>query len=212
MARTPITAGRNPIGTARAAASGLAARGKLLKTGQLTQYGGYADDGFYEVGIAKAYTVLTTGQFSGTTAIVLNGKTDTHSNNCVLDQNTGLMWSRYAAASVGPASDGKLPWTTNGSGEGIFAYVAACNAASLGGYTDWRIPNDLELKCLCDMEQPTAAPDAAAFPSWPTSDWVWSSVSKPNDTTEAMMVIFSSGVVANTIKSVAYFASVVRGG
>lgn len=37
-------------------------------------------------------------------------KREAHSNNTVFDVNTGLTWSRYASASVGPASDGKLNW------------------------------------------------------------------------------------------------------
>ncbi len=197
--------------------------GMMLATGQLTAYhaagtdgaGDLGDAGVTRKGLAKAYTILTTGQYSGTTAITINSKTDTHSNNCVLDQNTGLMWSRYATASVGPASDGKLPWTTTGAGataEGIFAYAAACNAASLGGYSDWRIPNDLELKCLCDMEQPTAAPDATAFPSWPTSDYFWSSTTLPDGTDNAMNVYFYRGKIEHYDKTEPYYTGVVRGG
>jgi len=46
-------------------------KGLLLKTGQTTQYNSELDDGFYEMGLAKLYTVLTTGQYSGTTNIDL---------------------------------------------------------------------------------------------------------------------------------------------
>ncbi len=41
----------------------------LLKTGQTTQYGGYADDGNLQKGVAKAYSILTTAQHSGTVNI-----------------------------------------------------------------------------------------------------------------------------------------------
>lgn len=40
---------------------------KLLKTGQTTQYNSELDDGYYEKGVAKSYTVNTTGAQSGTT-------------------------------------------------------------------------------------------------------------------------------------------------
>ena len=260
-------------------------KGQLLKTGQTTQYSSEADDGLTQKGLAKSYTILTTGAYSGTSnidlthlasdtgaftaadqtytdagkcsvfkaaggeTIVITGsalnngtfttasatantvvvtlgfvneadapmttfkKREAHSNNCVLDNNTGLMYSRYAAASMGTAGDGKMPWT--GQTYDIFQYAAACNAASLGGYTDWRIPNDLELKCLCDMEQPTAAPDATAFPSWPTSDWFRSSTTVPNNTTNALIVSFSSGSVdhgGGSDKAYGYFVCVVRAG
>ena len=116
---------------------------RLLQTGQVTSYGSGTgvDDGALQKGRSKSYTILTTGQYSGTTNITINAKTDAHSNNCVVDNRTKLMWSRYVSASVGPASDGKIPWTTKGSVEGIFTYVAAANAATLAGYSDWRIPN-----------------------------------------------------------------------
>ena len=69
-----------------------------------------AADGFWQMGISRSLTALTTGDQSGTTAIVLNGKTDTKSNNLVLDNRTGLIWIKAPAASVGPASNGKLYW------------------------------------------------------------------------------------------------------
>jgi hypothetical protein len=158
---------------------------KLLKTGQTTVYHA-GDDGSYQKGIAKSYTVLTAAPYAGTTnvdspgyaaptlsftaatktiadtaALLATFKTGdtirvrgsvgndgvytvatgnvagaivttealadelagayitickrvTPSNNCVLDNNTGLMWRRYTtggpAEKVGPASDGKLVW------------------------------------------------------------------------------------------------------
>jgi hypothetical protein len=186
--------------------------GGLLKTGQTTQYGGYEDDGFFEKGLSKQYTVLTLGQYAGTTSITLNAKTDVHSNNCVYDRRNKLMWSRYVAGSVGLGSDGKLPWTTNVNGEGIYAFAAAANVALLGGYGDWRIPNDIELINLRDMEKTDAAPDAVAFPGWPTSDWVWSSTTRPDATGLADIVHFKYGTVSHANKDVNCFFVLVRGG
>jgi hypothetical protein len=89
--------------------SGISVAG-LLKTGQTTSYE-TADDGDLELGIAHSYEILTTGQYSGTTNIVINGKTHALSNNCVKDNNTKLMWARYVPnADIGPAADGKLFW------------------------------------------------------------------------------------------------------
>lgn len=81
-----------------------------MKTGQTDSYA-TGDDGDLEKGIEKNYTVLTTGQYAGTSDIVINGKTHALSNNCVKDNRTGLMWARYVPDSdIGPAEDGKLFW------------------------------------------------------------------------------------------------------
>lgn len=83
---------------------------KLLKTGQETSYE-TGDDGDLEKGVAKDYTALTTGQYSGTTNIVINGKTHALSNNCVKDNRTGLVWARHVPnADIGPAANGQLFW------------------------------------------------------------------------------------------------------
>lgn len=44
---------------------------QLLKTGQTTQYDSELDDGYYQAGIAKKYTINTTGAQSGTTNVDL---------------------------------------------------------------------------------------------------------------------------------------------
>jgi len=89
-------------------------RGWLLKTGAdkpwCHQFLIALEDGHYEMGISRAYRLLTEGQYSGTTSIAINGKTESKSNNCVLDLRTGLMWSRYLSNTVGPSSNGSLYW------------------------------------------------------------------------------------------------------
>jgi len=81
-----------------------------LKTGQTVKYAD-GDDGDLELGLSKNYTVLSTGQHSGTTNITINGKTATPSNNVVKDNRTGLYWAREVIQSdIGLAADGKLFW------------------------------------------------------------------------------------------------------
>jgi len=188
-------------------------RALLLATGQLTQYGGYPDDGSLRLGKIKRYTPLTTGQYAGATNIVLNGKTDVHSNNCVEDNNTGLMWSRTPVASVGPASDGLLPWTTNVNGEGIFAYVTAANAALLAGHNDWRVPNFFELLSIMDFEAPSSMPDSTTFPAWPTVS-IWSATTVVSSTTRKIIINYLTGGIANSVGTgtITNAVVLVRGG
>ncbi len=260
--------------------------GILLKTGQLTQYNGEPDDGFYEVGLLKRYAVLIGGQHAGTSDIDLIHLTDTSiafaattpgtitdsnnglaifktgdeivftgsglndgvynvstgnvagtirtteatlfeavgatvsiakrealSNNCVQDLVTGRMWARYTSAenaAMGAASDGKMKWT--GELYDIFQWATAANVAELGGYSDWRIPNDVELASLRNMEAPNALPDTTAFPGWSTATYYWSSTTQPINTSYAMNVIFANGYVRDNTKTTTYFASLVRSG
>ena len=259
-------------------------RGRLLKTGQTTQYSGELDDGYYEIGRAKSYTILTTGDYSGaenidlihvtdtdisfadadpdtitsvgvdfTTlfnaadVIVVTGDSDNNgvytvagvvggvitldgadelstegagdtvniakreakSNNCVLDDNTGLMWSRYVSgADMGPASDGLMPWT--GQLYDIFQYCAVCNAASLAGYTDWRVANRNELVSLWNYAKP--AVNAAAFPSWPTT-LLWSASADSTFAATHKVVINYDLIHADRLaNATAYQIALVRGG
>lgn len=186
--------------------------GKLLKTGQTTQYSSELDDGYYETGLTKRYLILTTGQHSGVCTFTLDGKTETQSHNCVRDLVTGLMWARYTSAesaSVGPGADGKMAWT--GAADDIGAYCEAARDAELGGHNDWRVPNDVELASLRNMEAPNALPDPAAFPGWSDS-YYWSSTTGPINTSDAMNVYFGHGFVYPHTKSLAFFAALVRGG
>ena len=261
-------------------------RGRLLKTGQTTQYSGEMDDGHYERGLAKSYIVYIAGQYLGTSDIDLIHVTDTtiafaattpgtitdtnnqlamfktaevivitgsasndgtynvstgnvagtirtteatllegaaatvsiakreaHSNECVLDQNTGLMWSRYTSAqyaTMGTGGDGNMPWHLQLYD--IFQYCAAANTASLGGYADWRIPNVFELLSIVNQEAPTAVPDAATFPSWPSTGSFWISSTAASLTTSALYVSYDDVEVARAAKTVATKCALVRGG
>lgn len=93
----------------------------------------------------------------------------------------------------------------------ISAYCAAANAAELGGYNDWRNPNDVELAGLRGMEAVTAVADATAFPSWPQA-YVWSSTTQPSGVHLAKAIHFTGGGTGDRDKGSAYAAALVRGG
>ena len=258
---------------------------RLLKTGQTVSYAA-GDDGDLELGVPKRYTVLTTGQYSGTSNIVINGKTHALSNNCVKDLRTGLMWARYVpTADIGPAADGKLFWeqwplaskidisftlatkiinsvagqfdtnalcigrkfTVSGSVSNDGTYTVAAitannittvealadeaagasislatlddliwdalaqaNANSLGGYSDWRIPNYFELTSIVDLVNCNPTINTTVFPSTP-SNYHWTASARPCGS-GAFGVSFDDGRVVNTTKQpTKYYVRFARG-
>ena len=256
-----------------------------LKTDQTVSYA-TGDDGDLEKGVAKSYEAYTTGQYSGTSNIVINGKTHALSNNCVIDNRTGLMWARYVpTADIGPAANGQLFWeqwtlaansctfnaaaktitaaagtpydtgalcagrkitisgTASNNGvvtvatisttvittvealvnEGpvaasfatladlIWDALAQANANSLGGYSDWRIPNHYELVSIVNLGNYNPCIDTTFFPSTP-SYYHWTSSSRPDLTTYTCYVTFGYGGVGTTNKqSSKYYCRFVRG-
>lgn len=92
---------------------------------------------------------------------------------------------------------------------GIFGYAAAANAASLGGRTGWRIPCDLELASLRNMEAASAVPNAAAFPGWTGN--IWSSTSNPAAVGSALQAWYGDGRVRPELKASMTHVSLVRG-
>ncbi|GAG16846.1 unnamed protein product, partial [marine sediment metagenome] len=70
----------------------------------------FNSDGYWQKGISKSYTKISTGQYAGQTNIVVAGATDEHTNAVVQDERTGLVWSAGASSSVGPGADGLLYW------------------------------------------------------------------------------------------------------
>jgi hypothetical protein len=184
----------------------------LKKTGQTTSYV-TGDDGDLEKGVAHSYTVLDSGQYSGTTDITVAGATDSHSNNCVQDNMTGLMWLRYIAGNVGidfgKGRTSDFPWTTDGSGIGIWEYLSAANAASLAGHTDWRIPNIYELITIYLVE--TGFPDVTAWDGF--IGFLWSSNTLITNTTYSFQIPYSwdVSIIQTTQKIAAGRLLLVRG-
>lgn len=213
----------------------------LLKTGQTVQYDSELDDGYYEAGVAKSFTVNTAGAQSGTTnvdlthlvsatgaftsgdktytdagkcgvfkaaggeTIIITGsasnngtfttasatantvvfveaitdeadapsttfkKREAISNNTVLDNETGLTWMRYQSVKMGVSGDGLMPYT--GKDYDVYQWVAACNAASVGGLTDWRLANVNEVGSLIEYESEQVRINSTNFPAVPATCW-----------------------------------------
>ena len=142
-------------------------------------------------------------------ASVTIAKREVISNNCVIDNNTGLMWARYIVSKMGIGGDGKMPWT--GVPYDIFAWCSACNAAVLGGYSDWRVANLLELYSIEDNETPTSLPDSTAFPSFPNA-FIYSSSTKTTNIASGLFLDMNSYQASSGTKTTAaYQCALVRG-
>ena len=195
---------------------GIGPRCRKQVTGQLVQYSGVEDDGDLEKGYARKYVALTTGDYSGTTNITVNSLTIAMENDCVVDQNTGLMWMKYTPDSdIGSGNDGKLYWIDSTNNEDIFTFCDAANTAELAGHSDWRVPNAFELFSLIVLDAGIGAPyiDTTYFQC--VSDYSWSSTTLPADTTHAAVIQFGAGsglTRAYYPKTTANYVRLVRGG
>jgi hypothetical protein len=94
----------------------------------------------------------------------------------VLDTETDLLWQRAVPASF-------YTWS------GALAY---CEGLSLGGFSDWRLPNIKELQTLVDDREYSPAIDTTAFPATPLS-YFWSSSPFANNATSAWVVWADDG-------------------
>jgi len=115
-------------------------------------------------------------------------------NGTVLDSATGLMWQQ--------GEPGSLTWTDA---------LSYCNGLSLGGNSDWRLPNITELESITDDGKYNPAIDTTYFPNVHASVY-WSSTTDANDANYAWNVYFFLGSVHHNPKSFSYFVRCVRGG
>jgi len=144
-----------------------------------------------------------------TTAAFAGNFNDTH-DSTVTDLTTKLMWQQCSAGLSGTNC------TTGSAGTYTWANaISHCDAASDGGYTDWRLPNLRELQSLTDMTTFNPAINTTYFPATQQSTY-WSSTTYMDDTTCAWVVNFSNGMtygsaVNNTVKTATKYVRCVRG-
>lgn len=186
--------------------------GPLLKTGQITDRTPTGrttkDDGGFQRGIAgskadEQYIVLTTGQYNGTTNVTVNAIVDAHTNECVFDKVTGLMWSRTLTPNIYGVGTEALFWDdTAGNDEDIFEFCDQANLSLLSGFDNWRIANILELQSLYVNDNTIAAPrlNKTAFPVW-SIDNIYTSTSRAGAILQAFQLSFSTGNTSSTVKT-----------
>jgi len=115
-------------------------------------------------------------------------------NGTVTDNKTGLMWQQ--------GEPGKMTW---GSA------LSYCEGLTLGGNTDWRLPNTKELESLTDDTRYNPAIDTTFFPG-AYALLYWSSTTYAYYPYSAWYVHFYNGEVGIYYKYSNYYVRCVRGG
>ncbi len=116
-------------------------------------------------------------------------------NGTITDADTGLMWQQ-----------GEISAATNW--EGALAYA---ESLTLGGNTDWRLPNIKELRSINDETLAAPSIDLAYFPG-ATASRYWSSTSIHNSTNEAWYLDCQYGITTYAPKTTNFMVRCVRGG
>lgn len=115
------------------------------------------------------------------------------SADMVQDQRTSLTWQRAAAEGYAWAS-GK----------------AFCEALTLGGFSDWRLPSAIELTSLVDYDRTWPTIDPVAFPNTPSTGSYWSSSPFVRDPEFAWCVNFAYGGLLAEANNKTLFVRCVR--
>ncbi len=96
----------------------------------------------------------------------------------VTDNNTGLQWEDDVDPGTETQTDA----------------IAACSVLTLGGYTDWRVPNVRELLTIVDLGHYNPAYDTAVFThARAAEDLHWTSTVTPFSTIDAWDIDMSNG-------------------
>lgn len=117
-----------------------------------------------------------------------------NADGTVTDLDTGLTWQQAESVAVS--------WT------GALGYA---ESLSLGGQTDWRVPNIKELQSLTDETLAAPALDARFFPEAHAALY-WSSTTLAGDANQAWTVDPAYGIASYADKSQSHYVRCVRGG
>ena len=183
-----------------------AAPANLPQTGQTTCYdtagtviscAGTGQDGELKKGLAWPSPRFTNPD--GSTPI---------SGSVVVDQLTGLMWTKDGNAP-GPATCS--PGVSK-TWQGSLDYVACLNTWSYLGYADWRLPNVNELESLLNVGQNNTSAwlNGLGFANV-QANYYWSS-STIAYSTDSAWVLLRDSVVSYNFKTIFYYVWPVRSG
>jgi hypothetical protein len=135
-----------------------------------------------------------------------------NSDGTVTDNVSGLMWQKcsmgqtYSAGSCSGSAETYVSWTQG---------ISYCESElTLGGYSDWRLPDIFELRSIVDTDTYNPAVSTTYFPMGTGDNYYWSSSTALGATGYAFVVNFWSGGVGYTLKGYTngQFVRCVRGG
>jgi hypothetical protein len=157
---------------------------------------------------------------SGQDGELLRGSTRSYAasgDGTITDDKTWLVWEKLSDDGSIHDKDTTYNW------DGAFAKIATLNATAFAGYSDWRLPNVLELESLLDFERVAPTVDAAFHSGCSASCSVtgcsctrsagyWTSTTYLFDPPCAWVISFGSGGRSTPLKTSMNAARAVRGG
>jgi len=127
--------------------------------------------------------------------LIMIGVSLSFASDVFVDSKTGLTWQDNSAVK-----ETKMTWQDAKS---------YCSELSLGGYSDWRLPNIKELQSIVDISHYKPA-IKNGFKYVNTSDYYWSSSEDVSDTKNAWVVYFNSGDTCYNYKTSMGYVRCVR--
>jgi len=152
-------------------------------------YFGYGNDSTHLKSDAYYVRAVRGGQAGSLGHLVING------DGTVIDTSSGLMWQQAGVET-------EMIWK---------AALSYCEGLSLAGYSDWRLPNQKELRSIVDYNVYNPAIDTTYFPNAESSNY-WSSSPTTYYTGGAWGIDFYYGRHINLFRPDAYYVRAVRGG
>lgn len=160
--------------------------------------------------------------------------------DCITDKLTGLMWPKNGSIGFSNGSSpytplatpelsntnayrNKVTWSGTVSSKEVFTAITNLNTEKLCGYSDWRLPNKVELKSLINYgavnpadwlmygtgNVSSTACDGACFTNV-QADFYWSSSSYAPNTNNAWCVDFNDGDVSANYRDSSHYVWPVR--
>ncbi|MEY2664795.1 MAG: hypothetical protein RIT04_603, partial [Candidatus Parcubacteria bacterium] len=130
-------------------------------------------------------------------------------NGTVSDNSTGLMWQKCQVGKSDSNCSTGIPTTVS-----LATATSTCESLSLGGYSDWRVPNRFELETLLTLENENPSINRTYFPNTSSAaGWLHMTSSVyAFDPSKVWAVNFSNGTVSGeTRNSAVYCLRCVRG-
>lgn len=149
------------------------------------------------------------------TETISGGGTKRFHTRCVRDTGAGLsLTTIYKDNANGTVTDNRtnLIWQQTDVADKTWdEAITYCEALTLAGASDWRLPNIKELTSINDESRVQPSLNATAFPN-AASALSWASTTQVNQTTRAWTVDFTLGISSQNAKTDKLRVRCVRGG